>query len=366
MRALPGWVPDTVRTYLAHTEGGVPLRALARDTGLHPSTMLRQVQRIEMLREDPLVDAAITRIGQIWQAMTGRGSAMSAGQDRSAMICTQYDEEQISQDTFLALKALNEPDCLMVIADGVDEAVVVHNAGGDRPVRRAVVHRSTAESLALREYVTGRQTGRLTRYIITPAGRVELNRLMAALETSRLSENGGRPGELREGRHHGQAIKRDTARVSTRQKRSAGSEAPLYVLARRRRPNGEPWLTPDLIAAAFRFHESYEIARLSGEITRDWDSLMMGRVNVRAVAGSGGRAVRRVEAAEALAGAIRALGPDLSETVILSVCHEVGMEEIEAKLGYPARSGKLVLRIALRKLSRYYDEVGSGNFDMIY
>ncbi|MEJ2037157.1 MAG: DUF6456 domain-containing protein [Maritimibacter sp.] len=52
--------------------------------------------------------------------------------------------------------------------------------------------------------------------------------------------------------------------------------------------------------------------------------------------------------------------------VILSVCHEVGMEEIEAKLGYPARSGKLVLRIALRKLSRYYDEVGSGNFDMIY
>ncbi|MEJ2021835.1 MAG: hypothetical protein P8X43_07300 [Maritimibacter sp.] len=206
MRALPGWVPDTVRTYLAHTEGGVPLRALARDTGHHPSTMLRQVQRIEMLREDPLVDAAITRIGQIWQAMTGRGSAMSAGQDRSAMICTQYDEEQISQDTFLALKALNEPDCLMVIADGVDEAVVVHNAGGDRPVRRAVVHRSTAESLALREYVTGRQTGRLTRYTITPAGRVELNRLMAAQETSRLSENGDRPGELREGRHHGQAI----------------------------------------------------------------------------------------------------------------------------------------------------------------
>ncbi|MEJ2037156.1 MAG: DUF6456 domain-containing protein [Maritimibacter sp.] len=98
----------------------------------------------------------------------------------------------------------------------------------------------------MREYVTGRQTGRLTRYTITPA--------------------------------------------------------------RRRRPNGEPWLTPDLIAAAFRFHESYEIARLSGEITRDWDSLMMGRVNVRAVAGSGGRAVRRVEAAEALAGAIPCLG----------------------------------------------------------
>jgi hypothetical protein len=51
---LPSWVPDEARTYLVHTETGIPIRALARDAGVHASTVLRQVRSLEARREDVL------------------------------------------------------------------------------------------------------------------------------------------------------------------------------------------------------------------------------------------------------------------------------------------------------------------------
>ena len=56
---LPSWVPDGARHYLEHTEAGLSIRHLARRAGCHASTVLRQVRRIETLRDDPLVDAAL-------------------------------------------------------------------------------------------------------------------------------------------------------------------------------------------------------------------------------------------------------------------------------------------------------------------
>jgi hypothetical protein len=137
------------------------------------------------------------------------------------------------------------------------------------------------------------------------------------------------------------------------------------VLARRRRADGSAFLPPELIAAALRFRESYELARIGGGISRDWEQLVMGRVSSgRGPGGSG--PTRRLEAEESLAAAIRALGPDLAESVILAVCHEEGMEEIEDRLDFPARSGKIVLRIGLRTLQRHYATAGSGAYDLIY
>ena len=54
---LPNWVPPIVRIYLAHTCSGRPLRQVAAAQGCAPSTVLRQVRRIEARRDDPLIDA---------------------------------------------------------------------------------------------------------------------------------------------------------------------------------------------------------------------------------------------------------------------------------------------------------------------
>jgi lambda repressor-like predicted transcriptional regulator len=62
--ALPDWVPEPARRYIAHTEAGTSIRALARRAGCHASTVLRQIRACEARRDDPLVDAALRRIGR--------------------------------------------------------------------------------------------------------------------------------------------------------------------------------------------------------------------------------------------------------------------------------------------------------------
>ncbi|MEO0358896.1 MAG: helix-turn-helix domain-containing protein, partial [Pseudomonadota bacterium] len=56
-------LPESARTYVAHVHGAVSIRALARVMGKHPSTVLRQVRKMESLRDDPLVDQILDTIG---------------------------------------------------------------------------------------------------------------------------------------------------------------------------------------------------------------------------------------------------------------------------------------------------------------
>ena len=56
---FPRWVPDAARHYLVHTEKGISIRAVARASDCHPSTVMRQVRRFEGRRDDPLIDAAL-------------------------------------------------------------------------------------------------------------------------------------------------------------------------------------------------------------------------------------------------------------------------------------------------------------------
>ena len=56
---IPSWVPESVQRYLTHTQAGLPIREVARRTGCHASTVLRQIRKIEVRRDDPLVDRAL-------------------------------------------------------------------------------------------------------------------------------------------------------------------------------------------------------------------------------------------------------------------------------------------------------------------
>jgi hypothetical protein len=55
------------------------------------------------------------------------------------------------------------------------------------------------------------------------------------------------------------------------------------------------------------------------------------------------------------------LRPGLAEVAVRCCCFEQGLEETEQIMGWSARSGKIVLRIALQRLKRYYDTIhGAG------
>ncbi|MFC6586305.1 DUF6456 domain-containing protein [Sulfitobacter pacificus] len=73
--------------------------------------------------------------------------------------------------------------------------------------------------------------------------------------------------------------------------------------------------------------------------------------------GGGAAAEARARVTAALAD----LGPGLSDVALRCCCYLEGLEAAEKRLGWSARSGKVVLRIALMRLKRHYDEtVGPG------
>lgn len=94
----------------------------------------------------------------------------------------------------------------------------------------------------------------------------------------------------------------------------------------------------------------YERAQLSPSVTMRWDP-----VRVKTT-GPGGLAPseQQLAARQRFDGAIRAAGRGLEDILWRVVCAGEGLPEAEKALGWPVRSGKLVLRIALERVAEFY------------
>ncbi|GAA6160881.1 hypothetical protein NBRC116589_30550 [Ruegeria sp. HU-ET01832] len=53
--------------------------------------------------------------------------------------------------------------------------------------------------------------------------------------------------------------------------------------------------------------------------------------------------------------ALSDLGPGLSDVALRCCCYLEGLELAEKRMGWSARSGKIVLQIALQRLKRHYE-----------
>jgi len=94
---------------------------------------------------------------------------------------------------------------------------------------------------------------------------------------------------------------------------------------------------------------------MGARVAQDWSSLLTG--GVKTTAGSGAGALFGPDAARGrVVAALRELGPGLSDVALRCCCYLEGLESCEKRLGWSARSGKIVLRIALQRLKRHYEE----------
>lgn len=340
---MPCWVPKEALTYLLHTETGQPIRALAREAGVHASTVLRQVRAFEARREDVLVDKVLNRLGR-------RVSSASVRTDDAEEVGPSMDE--LSLEARRVLRRMCEPGAILAVAAEMDKAVVVRESEDGDTTRRAIVNHSAAEAMALAGWIACDQAGRISRYRITAAGREALNRMMAEAENRALGFAEA-PARFEPAKPTGQGD--DVDALQAKRSRFLAVETPLTLLARRRDRSGRKFLSDELVSAGERLREDYEMAGLSGRKAESWDRFVTSAAAMPpAASGQSGTEAARVR----VLGALRDLGPGLGDVALRCCCHLEGLESTEKQMGWSARSGKVVLRIALQRLRRHYDRLG--------
>jgi hypothetical protein len=131
-------------------------------------------------------------------------------------------------------------------------------------------------------------------------------------------------------------------------------ESPLAWLARRRGRNGRALIEPHQLQAGERLRADFTRAQMMPRTTSNWENpIASGRRG-----GGGERAASATETMVAARQRVRrtidAVGPEFGGLLLDVCCFLKGLEDIERERGWPARSAKVVLQLALDGLARHY------------
>ncbi len=94
----------------------------------------------------------------------------------------------------------------------------------------------------------------------------------------------------------------------------------------------------------------YERAQLSANVTMRWDAVRIKSTGDTGLSGT----EKQIAAKHRFDGALTAAGKGLEDILWRVVCAGEGLPDAEKSLGWPARSGKLVLKLALDRVADYY------------
>jgi hypothetical protein len=374
---LPNWVPQEAQRYLDHTEHGQTIRALARTGGCAPSTVMRQVRKIELKRDDPLIDEALSSLSQCIQIPPHKHSAASMPQDKrpkdtvsmskhtnfpATLNTTPPSDATIEREARRVLRRLSEPGACLAVAKDMEKAVVVRDLPDGRTTRTAVLDRPIAQAMALKDWICAQEKGKITRYTITSAGRAALKRLVAMDESARAGFSEAPASYGAQGGVWAVGLDADPEADKPKRVRYNVAESPVMTLSRRRDKDGEMFLTPELVAAAERLREDFELAQMGAQgaqRAQDWDQFLTGAAGGSLKKDASGYGADAAKARVSMA--LSDLGPGLGDVALRCCCYLEGMEQAEKRMGWSARSGKVVLRIALQRLKRHFDTAGYSN-----
>ncbi|GMG80855.1 DUF6456 domain-containing protein [Paralimibaculum aggregatum] len=379
--------------YRAHTEAGASLRSLAREIGRHPSTVMRAVQRVEEKRDDPIFDRLMAQPCADAAAPPDRAAnvaapcalraahAAASPEDRAARPAAQLAarlaahpdpaaaaaDERPGRAAKTALRRLSEPGAFLLVAPGNRKGGIFCAANEHRkPI--AMLELKAAGELVRRDWIrlVGRGAASL-RYRITEAGRAALKRLLAEEQAAKARAAAGPGPGLAEAptpfqaqhRVAGERLLPDPAGGRPEVRGVNLGESPLGWLARRKGPDGQPFLTPAEVEAGERLRDQFEAAQIGPRVGQDWAAFL---TPCDRGAGTGrGPAEGPAAARERVRGALDVLGPGLSDVALRVCCFLEGLEACEKRMGWSARSGKVVLKLALQRLVAHYGlEAGQG------
>ncbi len=234
-------------------------------------------------------------------------------------------------------------DGRFIVSDGkLDFAAIFSKNGELQMVSDGVrVQRKLVENLYVKNLLELKTEGRVFRYSLSEKGREVAEKLKSDERAQLLPLLSGI------------SIPNKPRLVSNEKSYTKPNESPIQSLARKKDKYGKNYISSYMVAAADRLYEDYEIGRIDPQITKKWNEFLDEMKSVPYDVGSG--AVTEMEAKARWAGAMRHLGVGLSDISFRVCCTHEGLETAEKMLGWSARSGKIVLRIALIHLAEFYE-----------
>jgi len=244
--------------YCRHVEDGISIRALAREYGAYPSTILRQVRRVEARRDDPLFDQAVEDI--------------SRADDGTAVVPTlgAAQDAEFRQAARQVLMALNRAGTCLAVVPSLEMAVVVE-IGEGAGSSQLNIRRVLAERMAVNDWIKPTVKARVIRYEITLAGRQALRRILAEEESARAAHDD--PHAFGD-QHRDIGTTERSENGRKRYVRYNHAESPVTLLAKHKDSGGRPFLTEPMVDAAERLREDFELAQMGPRVAQDWDRFL--------------------------------------------------------------------------------------------
>ncbi|MCL5778626.1 DUF6456 domain-containing protein [Limibaculum sp. FT325] len=343
--------------YLAHVGHGESIRALAAATGTHPSTVSRTIRRVEERRDDPLVDRMLSAAEG--QACDEPEAAPAAEVAAAGIPAATPDDAEVEREARRYLRRLAEPDSFLLVAEGAERAGVFCGANGHRKPIAIVAMRLAAEFLR-RDWIRPHRRGQASvQYRLSDVGRAWLRRVLAEEADARRRKTGQGFAEAPDAFQHQHKLMAERVFLDPRSGEEEVlevnlGESPIGWLARRKGPDGRTFLTPAEVEAGERLRNDFELAQIGPSVAQDWRKFLTPGDRYSGSPQGRGPAEGPMMARDRVMKALDSLGPGLSDVALRVCCFLEGLEACERRMGWSARSGKVVLKIALQRLAEHY------------
>jgi hypothetical protein len=237
----------------------------------------------------------------------------------------------------------------------MEKAVVLRPGPDGEQTRTAVVDRRVAQAFAVKDWISCTRTGRVARYAITQAGKAALKRLLDEDRRRRRADGFAEAGTPSRPSTPNSA--RSASPMAT------GGASPIRVnlaespAGRAGPPQGPGWRTvsdPRPGAGGRAAARGFRTRADGPPRGQNWDRFLTAGTDRGGFSNDAGLAEGPRAARDRVAAAMEALGPGLSDVVIRVCCFLEGLETTERRLGWSARSGKVVLKIGLQRLLKHY------------
>jgi len=265
--------------------------------------------------------------------------------------------DEVERDARRYLRRLSEPGSFLLVTPDASKGGIFCKANEHRkPI--AMIPVSTAVEFVREGWIRVCQRGVASiRYRITDDGRSFLKRLLAEDVLKRQAGTGFAETAtpfLAQHQISGERAIMNPVTGEPQTRRINLGENPLGWLARRKGADGLPFLTPDEVEAGERLRLDFEVAQMGPSVAQDWHRFLTPGDRLAGTPVGRGPSEGPMAARDRVAKALSCLGPGLADAALRVCCFLEGLEACERRMGWSARSGKVVLKIALHRLTEHY------------